>query len=92
MDIMSVNAESIGPSGVVFARGRPALLEMWSRQVKSVDRVDRTISRIDMPGPNIAVVHVSGQYPPPLGVHEDVFVLVKEPNGSWRIRIHQTVN
>jgi hypothetical protein len=34
------DAESIGPTGVLFARGRPALLEMWSRQVKSVDHVD----------------------------------------------------
>jgi ketosteroid isomerase-like protein len=52
------DAESIGPTGVLFARGRPALLEMWSRQVKSIDHVDRTISKIDFPGPNVAVVHV----------------------------------
>ena len=84
------DAESIGPSGAVFARGRPALLEMWSRQVKTVDRVDRTISRMDMPGPNIAVVYVSGKYPPPLGVHEEVFVLVSE-NENWKILINQQI-
>lgn len=83
------NAEWISENGG-FRRGRPALSEMWSRQVQAVDRVDRTVSQIDLPAANIAVVHVSGQYPPPMGVHDEVFVLVKE-NESWKIRIHQMV-
>src|SRR6185369_11134910 len=82
------DAESIGPTGALFARGRPALLEMWSRQVKSVDHVDRTISKIDFPGPNIAVVHVSCQNPPPIGIHEEVFIMVNE-NENWKILINQ---
>jgi uncharacterized protein (TIGR02246 family) len=83
------DAEWISQNGG-FNRGRQALLTMWSRQVQTVDHVDRTISQIDQPSANIAVVHVSGQYPPPLGVHEEVFILVKE-NENWKIRIHQII-
>jgi beta-lactamase regulating signal transducer with metallopeptidase domain/ketosteroid isomerase-like protein len=90
ISLYSEDAEEIGSNGG-RTRGRPALLAMWSGTVQSVDHVDRTILRIDELGPNIAAVRVSAQYPPPLGVHEEVFVVVKEPNGSWRIRIKQTV-
>jgi uncharacterized protein (TIGR02246 family) len=78
------------PARGVFVRGRPALLEMWSRQVKSVAHVDRTISQIDLLAPNIAVVHVSDQYPPPIGAHEEVFIVVNEYE-NWKIHIHQAI-
>ena len=77
-------------SSHVIIRGHSAILDMWTRQVKSVGRVERTITQIDLPGPSIAVVHVSGQYPPPMGVHEEVFVLVNE-SGNWKIHVAQQI-
>ena len=83
------DAEAISQNGGL-RRGRSAILEMWTIQVKTVDHVDRTISQIDLPSPNIAVVHVSDQYPPPIGIHEEVFIVVNEYE-NWKIHIHQVI-
>jgi hypothetical protein len=64
---------------------------MWSNTVRETPHVGRTISSIDFPGPSIALVHGSGDYGPSMGIHAEVFVLVREDSG-WKIRIHQTVN
>ena len=76
-------------------RGRAELAKLWSR-LKG--RVDRTVSAIGFPGPNIAVVRVSCQYYPDTGttgLHTEVFVLVNENSATspnWRICLHQSLD
>src|SRR5215472_16334003 len=64
-------------------RGKQALAELWAGVTQEVQR---TIQSVDSPGPYIAVVHVNAQYPDPFGVHQEVFILVKE-NSTWYIRV-----
>lgn len=85
--LYSEDGEYISSMGT-FASGQAALSKVWS----SVSgHVDRTISRIDFPGENIAVVHVDVQHGPQIGLHHEVFILVREWQ-TWRIRIHQTTD
>ena len=79
----------------MVVRGRADLAKLWSGVT---GHVDRTVSAIEFPGPNIAVVRVSGQYYPDTGttgLHPEVFVLVNENSATspnWRICIHQTLD
>jgi uncharacterized protein (TIGR02246 family) len=76
--------------------GRAELSTMWGLVTA---KVDRTISSIDFPSPNIAVVRVATQFEAPIGRHSEVFILVNEgvkhpasPDvGTWKIRVHQTI-
>ena len=76
-------------------RGRADLAKLWS---SVTGHVDRTVSSIEFPAPNIAVVRVSGQCYPDTGVtglHPEVFVLVNENSATsptWRISLHQTLD
>lgn len=76
-------------------RGRAELAKLWSR-LKG--HVDRTVSGIEFPGPNIAVVRVSCQYYPDTGttgLHHEVFVLINEnstTSPNWRICVHQSLD
>lgn len=77
--------------------GRHGLAIQWGAVT---GKVDRTISSIDFPGPNIAVVRVATQYEAPRSRHSEVFILVNEgvkhppsPDaGTWKIRVHQTID
>jgi hypothetical protein len=53
-------------------------------------QVQRTISSIEFPCDNIAVVRVITQYDDSRGRHLEAFVLVKD-NGKWSIRVHQSI-
>jgi len=76
-------------------RGKADLAKLWS---SITGHVDRTVSSIEFPAPNIAVVRVSSQYYPDTGVtgvHPEVFVLVNENSAitpNWRISLHQTLD
>jgi uncharacterized protein (TIGR02246 family) len=70
-------------------RGRAALTKLWN-EVKG--SVDRKISSIDFSGSNVAIVHVTTQYEAPIGLHSEMFVLVNDGPGGWKIKIHQTLD
>jgi len=90
--LYSEDGEWLQNHGTAVVRGRAALSRLWG---SATGHVDRTISSIEFPGPNIAVVRVSTEYGPPIGNHAEVFVLVTEDTKSltnWRIHIHQTLD
>jgi len=82
------DGEWFGPQGQPAVRGRQALATLWGNLP---GQVGRTIQAVDFPGGNIAVVRVTTQYAEPIGRHHETFVAVKE-NGTWHIRIHQSVD
>lgn len=63
-------------SSIRVVRGTADLAKLWSGVTGHVDRM---VSSIEFPAPNIAVVRVSGQYYPDTGItgfHPEVLVLV----------------
>jgi uncharacterized protein (TIGR02246 family) len=78
---------------VAIVSSREELARMWGGLP---GHVERTITSIDFPGQNIAVVKVRTDYAPPTGPgHSEVFIVTNERRGSevdWKIRIHQTLN
>ena len=89
------DAEWIQNDELTRVRGRANLARLWNGVT---GHVDRTISAIEFPGPDIATVRVSCQYQPDTGttgLHSEVFVLVNENSATspnWRISVHQTLN
>jgi uncharacterized protein (TIGR02246 family) len=90
------DGEWIGTGGGNRHRGRAALASLWQ---DLPGHVIRTVQSIDALSESLAVVRVETDYGPPLGVHHEVFVLVKEytpppvgtvPRTAWKIRVHQT--
>ncbi len=88
----SEDGEWIQNHATAVIRGGEDLAKLWG---SLPGHVDRTISSIEFPGPNIAVVRVATQYGPPQGLHSEVFILVnddyRDPS-NWKIRIHQTLD
>jgi uncharacterized protein (TIGR02246 family) len=68
-------------------RGRPLLASLWG---SVTGQVQRTISSIDFPSDNLAVVRVETQYDDSRGRHLEAFVFVKN-DGKWSIRVHQSI-
>jgi hypothetical protein len=73
-----------GEYGRGAVRGREALAALWgglNGQVK------RTIQSISFPGRNVASVSVAAMYNS--DVFDEVFMVAKEADGVWRIRLHE---
>ena len=75
--------QAIGPS----VRGRTSLAEVWGA---GTGQVQRTVSSIEFPSANLAVVQVATQFDDGRGLHFEVLILVLD-GGKWSIRLHQTV-
>jgi uncharacterized protein (TIGR02246 family) len=88
----SEDGEWIQNHATATVHGRVALAQFWSQAQRAQAHVDRAILSIEFPGTNIAIVRVSTQYGPPVGLHSEVFVLVDESALIWKIRIHQTLD
>lgn len=82
------DGEWIAYQGVRTVRGRAALTALWGT---ALGQVTRTVQGIDVPSDSVAIVRVRTDYGQPIGIHREVFVVVKE-QGTWRIRVHQTAD
>jgi ketosteroid isomerase-like protein len=88
--LYSENGEWLQNHGTEVVRGREALSRLWGGVTRTVER---TVSSIEFPGPNIAIVRVATKYEPPTGLHSEVFVLVLDPTKTnWEIHVHQTLD
>jgi uncharacterized protein (TIGR02246 family) len=85
----SEDGEWIATGGLSTVKGRVALSQLWG----GVEgQVQRTVEAIAFPAPNIATVRVATQYAEPIGLHHEVFVVVKDSwTNQWSIRVHQTI-
>lgn len=86
--LYSEDGEWLPPGGYGAVRGREALAKIWSTVA---GQVERTIQSIEFPANNIAVVRVVTKFPDPVGHRHETFIVVKDGNGAWLIRVHQSL-